>query len=173
MGKAPDPTGSTDWGKRKAVRLPKLHKVKVPYFSREEYANPLRACIARVVVETGLTPEDAHIAMTYFLEELVEQVAKGKVVSVPCFGVFFAIPVTPKHGYEKGMTFSCPRFRPHVPFQNYVKLVCPPIWDHKRKDHALSKRWRRRTQEHRQRSYSPTGFEAYRKCLRGMHRRDT
>ena len=61
--------------------------VNIPFYSKAEDTQSLRECIDRIVRELGVSTFLAQRMITFFLEEVTEQVAKGKIVRLPGFGI--------------------------------------------------------------------------------------
>jgi nucleoid DNA-binding protein len=101
-----------------AIRFPGVRK------DHQRLFNPLRACIAKAVRGTGLHEYAVATVMTYFLEELCDQVALGRVVRIPGFGIFGSMTWRPRKG---GLPPHCiPSFSAATGFRDQVRWACAP-----------------------------------------------
>ena len=66
----------------------------------------------------------AVVVISYFLEELTEQVAGNHVVNLPGFGLFGPGMNLKRHPRDK--TFPRPLFVAHRAFRQLVRDCCPP-----------------------------------------------
>lgn len=101
--------------------------IRIPFASKSEQYEPLRACIERAAIESGLTEFQVANVMSLFLEELSEQMGKNKLVRIPCFGIFGA--KTWNRDYRKSklkMPTCYPAFSGARPLRNLVSLKCTP-----------------------------------------------
>jgi hypothetical protein len=64
--------------------------IPIPFSTPQEQYFPLIACVEYAANQAGLSEHRAAQVMSFFLEELAEQVASGRVVKIPCFGAFAA-----------------------------------------------------------------------------------
>lgn len=96
--------------------------VRIPQM-REKDGRGLKACIERAAQETGTSEFLAARIITHFLEEVTEQVAHGRDVSVPGFGMFAPLLWVPR---KPGvMPRMYPGFSGSRAFRNLVELHCP------------------------------------------------
>jgi hypothetical protein len=82
-------------------------RVRIPMCPRGDRAKALRACLEHAARNTDLPMSVVARTMSYFLEMLAEQVANGKVVMIPCFGMFAAKATSPKRKYRKTYPAFC------------------------------------------------------------------
>lgn len=86
---------------------------------------PFREIVRFVAERTGLSEEQALIALTYFVEGLATQVAKNHCVRVPGLGMFAPWLWEPGPKNKVGMPHCIPRFSACRPFRKEVELTCP------------------------------------------------
>jgi hypothetical protein len=98
--------------------------VKIPMFPKAEDAKPLERCIEHASRKTGVDHYTAVLFMTHFLDQVADEVSKGRTVSIPGFGLFAA--VLRKIPLPEGLVSKMlPRFSPSRGFRNQVELTCP------------------------------------------------
>ena len=97
----------------------------IPYLSRSEDAQPLQDCVRYAATRTGLTDATMVIALTHFLEQLVEENMHGRIVRIPGFGMF--APVLAKSRVA-GVThpFCRPKFSASRAYRQSVMWSAPP-----------------------------------------------
>ena len=61
---------------------------------------PIHACIRRAAHESGISEYQVGIVMSWFLQELADQVSHGKIVRIPGFGNYGPVTKTPKGGAD-------------------------------------------------------------------------
>lgn len=98
--------------------------VKIPMFPKAEDAKPLERCIEHASRKTGVDHYTAVLFMTHFLDQVADEVSKGRTVSIPGFGLFAAVwrRIQLPQGLVERML---PRFSPSRGFRNQVELTCP------------------------------------------------
>jgi len=140
--------------------------VTFPQISRTEDAAPLRACIEHAAGESGLKSGEVAILMTHFLEALVAEVAKGRPLRIPGFGLFVAARVDHPAALAKDRSPRClPRFSASRAFRNEVRWGAAPTDAGKR----VLARHQRNHSEHARAdkgaSRSHTALAAFRKSI--------
>ena len=149
--------------------------IKIPFLNKPKDGGPTRDCVYRAVRELGVDDFLVAKVMTYFLEELTNQVAKGRLVRIPGFGVFGARLSKPKTRHsnrqEKTPPTAYPSFSPSKAFRNMVALCCPldPIIERQMSGHQ-----RRNNLGHpgKDTSMPFTAFDSWRKSLRAQERKE-
>jgi hypothetical protein len=96
--------------------------------SLSEKARPgitaLYAALKETAEQTGFNAYQIGNIMTYFLQSIAQQVAIGKLVRIPGFGVFGAkVYWNGRRGIEP--LYSYPDFVASIPFRNDVALFAP------------------------------------------------
>jgi hypothetical protein len=105
------------------------------------------ATLAEVVNYTAdqMGVDEFHVAemMSHFFERLAFQVAAGKDVLIPCFGLFgVSVYESKKNGPDRPLPRPYPAFSGARPFRNEVIACCPrntelsiPIRKHRKHNH--------------------------------------
>lgn len=103
--------------------------IKIPHFPKAEDARPLESCIEYACARTGVDHYTAVLFMTHFLDQLADEVTRGRTVSIPGFGMFAPYLRKPL-GKDNVMV---PRFSPSRGFREQVKWGSVPKLDGTRK----------------------------------------
>ena len=84
--------------------------IRLPYLNNQKEGDPLRECIRKAVDEMGVDDFTVCRIMTYFMEELSNQVARGRIVRISGFGVFGSRLSKPKtcHNDRSKQTIPTP-----------------------------------------------------------------
>lgn len=103
--------------------------MRIPYASTPKgYEQPLYKVVERAAANSGRTKYEIAIVMSHFLEALVDEVTKGRAVSIPGFGIFAPI-VTHSH-FRRGTPAlrdkPRPKFYPSRAFTQQVLWGSPP-----------------------------------------------
>lgn len=100
--------------------------VRIPFLSKSEDAEPLKRCIESACSKTGVSQYKGTILMTYFLEEIALQVAMGKIVRIPGFGIFAPwLDERPSSVARWGNNRSKPVFSASRGFREEVRYGAP------------------------------------------------
>ena len=142
----------------------------IPFFADARWSAPFHSCIRRAADETGRNEFEVAIVMSYFFQELTEQVAMNRVVRIPGIGVFGVKLYYPRNDpHALGRTY--PAFSGSSAFRNYVATCCPPIGAavdaidrHRRHNHPSSRPDRSTDRPH-------TALRAFRERVRAQGRR--
>jgi len=116
--------------------------MRIPFVVNQDDAEPLKRIVFAVAKRTNTTPYMAATFMSYFLEELACEVAKGNAVSLPGFGLFAPVTVKPK--FTDKEIHASPRFSASRVFRQEVAATCTPYpvgaikWDRYIRSHRLS-----------------------------------
>ncbi|MEM7517370.1 MAG: hypothetical protein AAF368_10660, partial [Planctomycetota bacterium] len=95
-------------------------------FSRRADAEPLNRVIAKAANDSGRSRYEVARTMTFFFEHLAEEVAHGRVVSIPGFGAFGAWLDERKSVLAKDPIPRCrPEFSPARGLREMVALTAP------------------------------------------------
>lgn len=101
--------------------------VRIPHFSRSEDAAPLRDCLRHAAQASGLDEAQVAILVSHFFESIVAEVAKGRPVRLPGFGMFVAARVDHAAALARDPTPRClPRFSPSRAFSQEVRWSAIP-----------------------------------------------
>jgi len=95
------------------IRLPYLHTHR---------ATTLKTCIEKASIESGFSASEVVHVMTHFLTALADEVAKGRCVAIPGFGMF----VQKRYPRRVHRRYFRPTFQPAKAFKQQVHLGTPP-----------------------------------------------
>jgi nucleoid DNA-binding protein len=99
--------------------------VRIPGESKASKNEALRNCIEFAASHSGVDEYKVAEIMTLFLEQVADEMTKGRVLQIPGFGAFF--PVPDRHPPRKDQPRRCRvRFHPSVGFQQQVKYGSAP-----------------------------------------------
>lgn len=100
--------------------------IKVPFLAKSEQGLPLQRALDLAASKVGLSPYSMAIAMSHFLEQLADEVARGRVVRVPGFGTF-APCLDERRQYlaRRGGPRCVPKFSASKGFRIEVMLRAP------------------------------------------------
>jgi nucleoid DNA-binding protein len=100
--------------------------MNLPFYSRREHAESLMRILDHVANKTGSSRYMVAFLMTYFLEGIADEVARGNKVRLPGFGLFAASLVERKAALARDPTPRCrPAFSPSRGFVEQVRLTAP------------------------------------------------
>jgi nucleoid DNA-binding protein len=68
--------------------MPPSRRVRIPYLNKEEDHAPICEAVVRAAERAGIQPALMAIYMSQFLEQVGEQMIRGRVVRIPGFGAF-------------------------------------------------------------------------------------
>lgn len=110
---------------------------KIPFRTRSHKYETLQACIERVSRETRFNQFQVAVLISYFLEELCEQVARNRAVNIPGFGMFAPVTWKPRTR-GGGKPYCVPKFAASRGFRNAVRTQCSTTgaWDKAMRRHA-------------------------------------
>jgi len=112
--------------KLKAGRRPRTGKLlALNYGPENDRSRAMLRCIERAADATGCNEFHVATIMTYFLEELCQQVALGRAVTIPGFGAFGPLKWQSRKDPEK-LPHCYPGFSAAIPFRNAVRFGCSP-----------------------------------------------
>ena len=144
--------------------------VRVPFSGKSEAGQPLLRCVRRAALETGLTDFQVAMVVSFFFEELANEVGAGRVVRVPGIGAFGALLWRPRHGPD-APAYAYPAFSGSDAFRQQVKWECPA-------DGAADRTLRRHRQSRhpsgadgRQSRRTRSAMRAFRERVRAQARR--
>lgn len=101
--------------------------IRVPFLAKAEQSLPLQRALDLAATKVGLSQYSMAIAMSYFFEQLADEVARGRVVRVPGFGVFAPVlDERPQYMVRRGGPRCVPRFSAAKGFRQEVMLTAPP-----------------------------------------------
>jgi len=97
--------------------------MRIPYYSSSERAAPLQRCIDKAAREMGMSEYVVATVMSHFLEQIEEEVARGRMVRLPGFGafgpkLFRGTPVTGPRYYPAFSSARC--------WKNLMRMFCKP-----------------------------------------------
>lgn len=145
--------------------------VRIPFFSKSEAAAPLRDVLKHAADESGLDERQVAILLSHLLEGVVAQVAKGRPVRLPGFGMFVAARVDHPAALAKDPSPRClPRFSPSRAFMQEVRWSAIP--DDKGKRLLASHRRSHSTNSHPTKAHSRafTAQAAFRRSIEAQLR---
>ena len=96
-------------------------KVRLPKVNTDSEVIALHGVLGRAADRSGLPDHQFVLAMSYFLEELAAEVARGRAVTLPGFGLFAAYP---QRGNYRVPKFEI-RFSAAAGFRQEVRSNCP------------------------------------------------
>lgn len=99
--------------------------IRIPSETRTSKNEPLRRMIELAADRSGIDQYKVAEVMTWWLEQLADEVSKGRAVQIPGFGAFFPVP-DKKPVRRDGVRRCRVRFHAAVGFQQQVKLGAPP-----------------------------------------------
>ena len=97
--------------------------LKVPYLKKND-ARPLQRSLIDAAEEMGMSPHQMSVAISWWLEKVVGQVAQGNIVNFPCFGAFFPY-VFEREGSPYPPTVQM-RFQAAISARSEVSAYCSP-----------------------------------------------
>lgn len=101
--------------------------IRVPFLAKAEQSLPLQRAIDLAATKVGLSQYSMAIAMTFLLEQIADEVARGHVVRIPGFGMFApSLDERPQYLARRGGPRCVPRFSPSKGWQQEVMLRAPP-----------------------------------------------
>ncbi len=101
--------------------------MRIPYYSESEKAAPLLRCLQRSAQRMGMYEHSAALLMSFFFEEIANEVSKGRVIRIPGFGAFGAWVIENRAALARDPSRRCkPKFEPSRCFQQKVRWECPP-----------------------------------------------
>lgn len=95
--------------------------VRVPFFSNVEQARPLQRSVGFAASQVGVTHFTGTLFVTHLLEAIVDEVANGRIVRVPGFGIFGPYLWTSR---DTGEQAAFPRFVAARGFRQHVRAIC-------------------------------------------------
>lgn len=99
--------------------------IRIPSETRTTKNESLRRMIDKATAETGVDNYLVANVLSWCLQELADEVTKGRIVQIPGFGAFFPVPDA-KANNRDGVRRCRVRFHASVGFQQQVKLGAPP-----------------------------------------------
>lgn len=101
--------------------------IRIPFLARSEQALPLQRALELAANKIGVSQFTMAIAASHMFEQLAEEVARGRVVRVPGFGVF-APCLDERRQYlaRRGGPKCVPKFSASKSFRTDVMLRAPP-----------------------------------------------
>lgn len=148
-----------------------MSQVRIPYMSRREDMEPLQRCLAYAAREHGVTEFDVADIMSYFLEQITVELARGNMVSIPGWGCFAPMPRRDVRGDKHLLGYAYPAFSAAVGFRQEVKYGSPPRDDTVEKFRRYQRNHTRRTHFHRERQRVFTAASAFRERIAAQRRR--
>jgi hypothetical protein len=131
-------------------------------------AAPLKAAVMYAAENMDLTPRQTMMVLTYILEGVALELAKGSVVNIPSFGAFF--PYARKHRLDPDTLYVWPRFIPSIGLRRFVTDRCPPGAAKNKQE--LNYRLNHHPSHGRERAYTTTGLAKMRQAIRAQARRE-
>lgn len=100
--------------------------ISIPFLAKSEQGLPLQRAVDLAATKLGLSEYSMAIAMTYFFEQIADEVARGHVVRIPGFGIFApSLDERPQYLARRGGPRCVPRFSPSKGWQQEVMLRAP------------------------------------------------
>lgn len=102
--------------------------IRIPFLSKITKGAALQRCIDLTATRSGLDVGSVAIAMSWFLESIVEEIAKGRCVTIPGFGLFAPVSIPERHRrMSRNLSSRCkPVFSPSRGFRAQVALGVGP-----------------------------------------------
>jgi hypothetical protein len=63
-------------------------RVRIPFLNTREAHTPIRDCVMRAAERAGIEPVQMALFMSFFFEQVGEEMIDGRVVRIPGFGSF-------------------------------------------------------------------------------------
>lgn len=125
--------------------------IKIPFLGLSEQGAALQRCVDRAVNESGLDAYGVVVALSHLLEAIADEVALGRAVSIPGFGLFAPVPMPERHRRmsRDPSPRSKPVFSPSRGFRQQVRFGAPP-------NEAEAKRLRQHAKNHADDSQNPS-----------------
>jgi nucleoid DNA-binding protein len=124
--------------------LPIITIVNLSCFSKKASGEPLRRALTATSHRLDMEREQVEAVVAAFLEEVVDEVANGHVVSIERFGMFAAWLIESPSALARDPSARCqPKFSPSRSFSEKVRHSAPATtWGKRRlarhrKNHAL------------------------------------
>jgi hypothetical protein len=143
--------------------------IKLPYHNSVKDAEGIGMAVQKAAERAQMSPRDYAYIMTFLFEEIVNQVCKGKIVTMPGFGQWGPWAYSGGWKATKDLPPVClPRFQASRCFRNEVMVACTPrkALNHIMSNYQMNHCQRRRVPIDSKRSC--TALSAYRRCLMGM-----
>jgi nucleoid DNA-binding protein len=103
-----------------------MNTVNLGCFSKTASAEPLRRALTATSHRLDMEREQVAAVVAAFLEEVVDEVANGHVVSIPKFGAFAAWLIESPSALARDPTARCkPKFSPARSFNEQVRTSAP------------------------------------------------
>ena len=100
--------------------------MRIPADGKSESYRPLNACVVRAANGTGISQQTAALVMSYFFEEMVEQMTKGRIVRIPGFGAFGPkIDASRRAKRANGRPVPRPSWSPSYGVYTQILHCCP------------------------------------------------
>lgn len=101
--------------------------IHIPFLSKSEQGRPLQAALDYTASHTGLSTFTVALAMSHFLESIADEVARGRTVRIPGFGIFAPV-LDERRQYlaRRGGPKCLPKFSAAKGFRSQVMWSAPP-----------------------------------------------
>lgn len=102
-------------------------QIRIPHATRQEEVQALKNAIERACVDSGVDEYTATMWLTRFLEAAADELTKGRVLSIPGFGLFVPYVLPPsRRGSATPVPPLCTvRFSAARPLRNQVRYGTP------------------------------------------------
>lgn len=101
-------------------------KFRIPFLSKHEQAQPLKDAIDFAADQTGLDTHKVALTLSYLLEGIADQLALGRTVRLPGFGVFAPyLDDRPQYRSRRTGPVCAPKFSPARGFRAQVMMSAP------------------------------------------------
>jgi len=108
--------------------------MKIPCYPQSESAKPLSRVLGRTSERRDMARHEVSEVVAEFLEGIIEEVARGHVVSVPGFGAFGPWLIETRSALARDPSLRCkPKFSPARAFTLQVRNSAPASRSGKRK----------------------------------------
>lgn len=71
--------------------------IRVPFLSRTADGQPLQRCIDKAAIRSGMGADAVVQVMSLFLEAIADELAKGRAVRIPGWGIYVPAPIPERH----------------------------------------------------------------------------
>lgn len=71
--------------------------IRIPFLSRTADGQPLQRCIDKAASRSGMGADAVVQVMSLFLEAIADELAKGRAVRIPGWGIYVPAPIPDRH----------------------------------------------------------------------------
>lgn len=108
--------------------------IRIPSGTKESKNEALSRVVAMSAAKSGYDEYTVAMVFSWCLQQIADEVSKGRAVQLPGFGAFFPLP-DKRPRYRDHVRRCRVRFHASVGFQQQVKLCAPP-------QDTIERKWR-------------------------------